>query len=212
MGCTRITSECPVGDTTYGYYPSLSANAVLVDLFTICALAQIALGVKYHLMLYSILMFLGCIGEAVGYIGRIMLHSNPWNNAGFIMQVLLLIVSPSFLAAALYLALKQFVLYYGPQYSKPRPNVYTRLFISCDEGGFLTQLVGGGISASASSSDEKTLKLGNDIMIAGIAFQAGTMAVAGILAIDFAQRVYRHRERDDSQQRSSSKDSKAFQF
>jgi hypothetical protein len=214
MDCTKITLECPVEDTTYGYYPSLTGNAIFTVLFAICALGQITLGVVYRVKLYSILVFLGCIGEVVGYIGRIMLHSNPWNNAGFIMQVLLLIVSPSFLAAALYLTLKQFVLYYGPEFSKLRPALYTLLFITCDAIGFFAQLVGGGISSSAGDGKGslETVKLGNDVMIAGISFQAGTMAVAGILAIDFAQRAYRHRQRDNSRQSSSSKRSNSFEF
>jgi RTA1 like protein len=118
MNCTRITPECPIEDTTYGYYPNIAGNAIYVVIFAICALAQIGLGITYRVKFYSTLVFLGCTGEAVGYIGRIVLHSNPWNDAGFILQVLLLIISPSFLAAALYLTLKQLVPHHGPKYSK----------------------------------------------------------------------------------------------
>jgi len=36
----------------------------------------------------------GCAGEMAGYIGRIMMHSNPWSNSGFELQICTLIFSP----------------------------------------------------------------------------------------------------------------------
>ncbi|KAH8586405.1 RTA1 like protein-domain-containing protein [Bisporella sp. PMI_857] len=213
--CTKITPLCPVEDTVYGYYPSLAANAIFVALFAICAVAQIVLGIKYRLRLYTIVVFIGCAGEAVGYVGRIMMHSNPWNSTGFIIQILLLIVSPSFLAAGLYLTVKHLVLHFGPQYSRLRPRLYTWLFITCDAIGFVTQMVGGGIQASASDGrgSSKTLDVGNSVMITGIAFQAATMAVCGILAVDYTQRLYRRQSKEEQSQRVPSlKGPRAFTF
>jgi len=132
------------------------------------------------------------------------------------MQILLLIVSPSFLAAGLYLTLKHLVLHYGPQYSRLQPRFYTWLFITCDTIGFLMQVIGGGIEASASgnSSSSKSLSnIGNAIMIAGISFQAVTMGVCGLLAFDFAHRLHKHRGQGEESLRTvSSKGPKAFAF
>ena len=186
--CTHISAECPVELSTYGYYPSVAGNGLLAGIFSLCALAQIVLVIRYRVKLYSTLVFFGCLGEVIGYIGRIMLHNNPWSDVSMIINVLLLIVSPSFLAAALYITLRQMVQYYGPEHSLLKPQLYTWLFISCDAIGFVMQLVGGGISGS---DDPSTTRLGNDIMIAGITFQAVTMAVAGTLAIVFAVRFGR---------------------
>jgi len=214
--CTEITPFCPISATTYGYYPNLGANVFLVIIFATCAIVQIALGIKYRVRFYTTMVFLGCAGEAIGYIGRIMMHSNPWSHNGFIIQILLLIVSPSFLAAGLYLTLKHLVLHYGPQYSRLQPKFYTWLFITCDTIGFLMQVVGGGIEASAdgkSSSSKSLSDTGNVIMIAGISFQAVTMGICGLLAFDFAHRLYKHRaQREDSSRTVSPKGPKAFAF
>ncbi|RAH65223.1 RTA1 domain-containing protein [Aspergillus aculeatinus CBS 121060] len=193
--CTSVTPACPVSATTLGYYPNLGGNIFLLLVFAICALTQIYLGFRYRVRLYSALVFLGCAGEGVGYIGRLMLHANPWNNGGFIIQTLLLIVSPSFLAAALYLTVKTIVLTCGPQFSLLNPKLYTWLFIICDAIGFCTQLAGGGLQATAANGkgSESTVRVGTNIMIAGIAFQAATMAVCGVLTIDYTRKVYLHR-------------------
>ncbi|KAH8654035.1 RTA1 like protein-domain-containing protein [Tricladium varicosporioides] len=215
MDCSKITPECPVEATVYGYYPSLGGNIIFAVIFAICAIGQVVLGIKYHLRFYTIVVGLGCVGETVGYIGRVMLHSNPWSNGGFIIQVLLLIVSPSLLAAGLYLTLKHLVLHYGPQYSRLRPKFYTWLFVTCDAIGFLTQLVGGGVQASASngSGSKKTRDVGNVIMVIGITFQAVVMGVCGLVALDFTYSLYKHRaERDPSQRVPSPKGPKAFRF
>ncbi|KAH8595311.1 RTA1 like protein-domain-containing protein [Bisporella sp. PMI_857] len=213
--CTKITPECPVEKTVYGYYPSLGGNAIFAALFTLCAIAQLVLGIKYRLKLYTTVVILGCAGEAIGYVGRIMMHSNPWTNTGFILQILLLIVSPSFLAAGLYLTLKHLILHFGSQYSRLQPKFYTWLFITCDAIGFVTQMAGGGIQASASDGkgSSKALDIGNKIMIIGIAFQAATMAVCDILAIDYTQRLYRRRSKKDySPLVTSPKGPSAFTF
>lgn len=47
----------------------------------------------------------------------------------------------------------------------------------------------------ASGSDPKMADTGNDIMTAGVAFQVVTMAVCGLLAVDFAVRYRKSRVR-----------------
>ncbi|RDW93489.1 RTA1 domain-containing protein [Aspergillus mulundensis] len=191
--CTSVTPACPVSGTTLGYSPNLAGNLILLIVFAVCGLAQLWLGVRYKVRLYTTLVFLGCAGEVVGYIGRLMLHSNPWSNGGVIIQTLLLIVSPSFLAAALYLTVKTVVLHTGPQFSILNPKLYTWLFIIWLQA-----------TAANGKGSESTVRTGTDIMIAGIAFQAATMAVCGILTIDFARRVYRHRRQHGAYPRSLS--------
>lgn len=187
--CTKISPACPIEETTYGYYPSLSGNALLASVFGLCAIAQVVLGIRYRFRKYSTLVFLGCIGEVIGYVGRVMLHNNPWSSGAMIMNILLLIVSPSFLSAALYLTLKRWVAYYGPKFSMMKPKLYPWIFITLDVIGFVTQLVGGVLT---SSDNQNTVDLGNGIMIGGISIQAVTMAAAGLLAVAFVMRRSRH--------------------
>lgn len=53
---------------------------------------------------------------------------------------------------------------------------------------------GGGIAGAAGKNDANLLNIGNNLMIAGIAFQVATMSVCGILVVDYL--VLRRRARD----------------
>lgn len=212
MECSGVSSACPVSDTLYGYYPSLPGNSLFAGIFGTCCIMQFMLGVKYHVKAYAILVILGCLGEAIGYIGRIMMHSNPWSSTAMSIQMLLLIISPSLLAAALYLTLKHLIIYLGPQYSRMKPELYTVVFITCDALGFCTQLVGGAIEAVSHTKNIKNI--GNIIMIVGIVFQAATMAVCGLLGIDFTIRLIKSRKDEGGSPRwvPLPKSSRAFRF
>lgn len=130
-----------------------------------------------------------------------MMHNNPWDDVGFKIQIVCLIIAPSFLAAGIYLTLKHIIMALGPEHSRLKPRLYTWIFISCDALSIVVQAVGGGIAAS---SDGSAADAGGNIMIAGIAIQVATMyaippnlgtralltqrsrAICVLLAIDFA--------------------------
>jgi hypothetical protein len=76
--CTAISSpNCTIEETIYGYYPNLGVNAFFVAFFAIGAISHIVLGIKWKTYFFGGAMTLGSIGEALGYVGRIMLHRNP---------------------------------------------------------------------------------------------------------------------------------------
>lgn len=181
--CTEVSAACPVEATTYGYRPDIAGNSFLLAVFGICTIAQVVLGIRYKIVAFSIVVAIGCFGETVGYGGRIMMNSNPWDMDGFRMQICCLILSPSFLAAGIYLTLKHIVLVLGPEKSRLKPRLYTWIFITCDIFSILLQAAGGGIAASGSGD---IINTGNSVMIAGIAFQVATMFVCLVLAADFA--------------------------
>lgn len=58
----------------------------------------------------------------------------------------------------------------------------------------MMQAAGGGIAASADKTDRKRVEAGNNVIIAGIAFQVVTMAACGLLSLDFALRYIRRRK------------------
>jgi len=128
---------------------------------------------------------LGIFGEMVGYIGRLIMHQNPWSTPGFEMQICCLVLAPSFLAAGIYLTLKHMVLYCGPEYSRLKAKWYPWIFIGSDLGSIIVQAIGGGVAASAKATNEALLKAGDALIIAGIALQVVTMSVCGILVLDF---------------------------
>jgi len=186
--CTEVTPECPVEFTTYGYYPNLPGNIILLVVFSVCALLHLGLGIKYKLRAFGSVTTISCAMEAAGYGGRLMMHQNPWSSSGFKLQIVLLVLAPSFLAAGIYLTLKHLVIALGPENSRLPPKLYTWIFIGFDAVSILTQAAGGGLAASTGS----LVNIGNHVIVAGIAIQVATMFVCFIVAGDFALRVRRN--------------------
>jgi hypothetical protein len=189
--CTEITEICTLKATTYGYYPNLAANSLFIAIFAILTIAHFPLVFKYKNWTYSFAVGAACLIEAIGYGGRVMLHNNPWSDDGFRVQVVCIIIAPSFLAAAIYLTVRHLIVYYGPEYSKLKPVLYTWVFIGADIFSIMLQAAGGGIASSADKGDRKKVQIGNNVIIAGIAFQVVTMALCGLLTLDFALRYIR---------------------
>ena len=186
--CHHVSLECPVSDTTYGYTPNLGGNIFFTAFFAVLAVAQLGLGVYYRTFTLLIALGVGTAMEMAGYIGRVLMHHNPWNEGAFKLQIVCLVLAPTFVAAGIYLTLKHIVLNLGPEHSIMKPRLFTWLFIGCDIGSLLLQAAGGGL---ASASSAKLLKVGDDVIIVGIAFQVFTMSVCGLLALHFFWNVAR---------------------
>ena len=186
--CTSISPLCTIQETTYGYYPSIGSNAFFCVLFGLCCIAQIILGIRYRTWTYLIGLGIGCFGEALGYVGRIILHNNPWSQTGFDIQICCLIISPAFIAAGVYLTLKHFTLAINPSLSLLKPRLYTWIFILCDLISLILQGAGGGIAATG-VDNPSAQRTGNNMMIAGVVWQVITLLVFGVLVCEYARRV-----------------------
>ena len=183
--CTAVSVACPVEASIYGYYPSLGGNAFLCAFFFILVPVHIVLGFRSRTTwFYSLAVGTGCLAEGIGYIGRVLLHSNPFDSNGFEIQICCLIMAPAFLAAGIYVTLKHVILATGPQYSWLAAKYYTWLFIMCDLVSLILQAVGGATAATAKKDNAK-LNAGSDIMLAGIVFQVATSLVFGVSAGHF---------------------------
>ena len=191
--CTSVTPECPVEGTVYGYAPSLGWNAFFAASFGLALVLQLAFGIRSKTWTYMIGVGLGCLGELIGYIGRLMMHANAYSDNGFTIQIVLLIFSPAFLAAGIYLTLKHVVISFGERWSRLRPAWYTYIFIACDITSLVLQSAGGAMAATADDTDQKALDTGTDIMLGGIIFQVVVLAVFALIVVEYAVRVYRHR-------------------
>lgn len=189
--CTKITTQCPVEATTYGYYPNLGGNIFFTVYFGLLGVCQLGLGIYLRTWTFIAVLGIGTFMEAAGYVGRILMHDNPWSISGFRLQIFCLILAPTFIAAGIYLTLKHIIIHIGPQYSRMNPKLFTWIFIGSDVGSIVLQAVGGGV-ANAAGADQVMVEMGNNIIIAGIAFQVATMCVCGVLALDFfiASRKY----------------------
>jgi hypothetical protein len=116
-----------------------------------------------------------------------------YSDPGFKLQIVLLTFAPAFLAAGVYLQLKHLVLTFGSTWSIVRPALYTYVFISCDILSIALQGAGGGIASSVEPIDP-VFDIGNNLTIAGLAFQVATLVVFGGLASEYLVRtVLKHK-------------------
>ncbi|KAL3451543.1 RTA1 like protein-domain-containing protein [Aspergillus insuetus] len=211
--CDKVSPECPVEGTIYGYSPNLAANVVFCAIFSACCVIQLIQMLKWRLWSFGTAMILGCFSEAagslppapsspatlppdsgqtslikmrsaLGYIGRILLHTNPYSSTGFEIQICTLTMGPAFWSAAIYLTLKHEVSVIGREFSPIKPKLYPWIFITCDLISLTLQGAGGGLAAS-SDTDSGT-KAGGNVMLAGIVWQVVTLTVfAGISGLFF---------------------------
>ncbi|KAF2484963.1 RTA1 like protein-domain-containing protein [Neohortaea acidophila] len=188
--CTQAT--CPVSDSIYGYRPNLAATLIFLILFAVSGIAYAVQGyLRPTTRFFTIVMVLGAISEVLGYVAKMLLWQNPFSNTGFKATIVLLTFAPAFYAAGIYYTLKHICLTFGASFSRLRPKWYTWIFISSDIFSILLQAVGGAVSSA--SPNLAVLSIGSDIMIAGLVTQVVTLVAFGILAADYALRVYRNR-------------------
>ncbi|KAF2825203.1 RTA1-domain-containing protein [Ophiobolus disseminans] len=200
--CTKIgqiiefegqTYTCNIEGTLYGYYPSLPANAFFIAFFAICFLWQLFCGIRYKTWTYMIALCLGCIGETVGYGGRIMLYNDIFDENGFTIQICCLIISPAFVTAGVYLTLKHIVISFGEGWSRLKPVWYTRIFIAGDIFSLILQGAGGGIASTADTGGSLQ-DVGTNMMIAGVIFQVVVLVFFGYFLAEYTIRTYRRRD------------------
>ena len=190
MDCAQLSPECPVEESIYGYLPNLAGNAFFAAIFGVFMIVNIFFGIRYRTWTFLIAMSFGCLGESLGYIGRVLLNDNPYDMTGFNIQICCLTLAPAFITAGIYLTLKHIVICFGEQHSYLKPKYYTWLFISCDILSLILQGAGGGIAAT--SDDDRSLQqVGNDLMMAGISFQVVTLFAFAVLAAIYCFRLAR---------------------
>lgn len=202
-------SVCPLDQSIYGYRPTLPGSAVLIALYGICAIIQLAMGIRYKTWGFMTVMFLGCLDEILGYVARIMYNQNPWNGSSFVMQIgkstntpfcssLLMVmhdsntvsttvtitIGPVFFCAAIYVMIYKIINYIDPSKARFNPRLIYWVFISCDIVSLALQSAGGGLSSDATGNSG----MGVNIALAGLAFQVATLAAFMLVCADYAFR------------------------
>ncbi|KAJ5084011.1 RTA1 domain protein [Penicillium alfredii] len=190
--CTLAT--CPIDLAYINYQPNVPANVLFLVIFSLLLAAQIALGTWFRIWTYMGAMTAGLILEIPGYIGRVMMHSNPFDFNAFLLYLICLTIAPAFFTAAIYICLGRIVIVYGEDISRIRPRTYTILFVTCDIIALVLQAAGGAITSIADSDQKSLSDTGVNIMIAGLAFQVASLTLFIVLASEFALRVRRSSE------------------
>ncbi|KAJ5099659.1 RTA1-domain-containing protein [Penicillium argentinense] len=191
-GCTLTT--CPMDWAYIKYLPNVPANAFFLALFGVLLAVQLLFGIRFKTWTYTVAMVPGLILEVLGYVGRVMMHNNPFNFTAFLLYLIPLTIAPAFFTAGIYLCLGRIVIIYGEQISRIRPRTYTIIFVSCDILALILQAAGGAITSIAQSDEQSLSDAGVNIMIAGLAFQVASLTLFIILAGEFALRVRRSPE------------------
>jgi hypothetical protein len=79
--CTLET--CGMEMSWYEYRPSLGANAAFAAIFGVSSILYAVQGFQSKKFIaFSVAMMLGCIGETLGYIGRILMWQDPFAEVG----------------------------------------------------------------------------------------------------------------------------------
>jgi len=190
LNCDYVSEACPYQASIYGYYNILSCNAFFAALFGICFVVIIVQGCRHRTWTYTLAMGLACAAACIGYIGRCIMHNNPFQSLGFEMQICCLTFSPALNSAALYLILKHLVLQFGRDWSRVRPKYYTWAFISADISALILQAAGGAIAATA-GNNESFRDVGDHLMITGISWQVLTLLLFAAATIDYTVRRFR---------------------
>ncbi|KAI1844239.1 hypothetical protein JX266_009530 [Neoarthrinium moseri] len=183
---------CKYDESYYLYRIEVVPNAVFAGLFALSFLGFAAVFVltRFRNVGFTVALLLGVLCEVLGYMGRIMSWQDQWSENGFLIQICCLTIGPAFMAAGIYFCLRSIIITFGAENSRLNPLWYPRIFIPCDVISLILQAVGGGM-ASVASHNRTDIDPGNNIMIAGLAFQVFTLLVFIIFAVDFAIRTLR---------------------
>ncbi|KAJ3891165.1 RTA1 like protein-domain-containing protein [Lentinula edodes] len=173
-------------DSPYGYVPTLWICIMFVTLFSVSTTAQLihTLFARQWFLLPTIILA-GC-GEILGWAGRLWSNQNLQAADPYMIQIACLIISPTPLLGAHFIIFGRLVKMLGPQYSRFKPTLYSRIFLSCDVVSLVVQAVGGGMTASA--NDDAGVNLGTNIMLAGIAIQLAILIIFSAIALEFVYR------------------------
>ncbi|KAH7122075.1 RTA1 like protein-domain-containing protein [Dactylonectria estremocensis] len=171
----------------YRYDPSMAAAVIFIVLFM--AITGLHL---YQLIVTKTWFFAwfvaGGFMQFIGYIGRAASSSESpnWTVKPYVVQTLLLLISPALFAASIYMILGRIILVVdGESYSPIRRVWLTKLFVLGDVLSFCLQGAGGGMMAAGTL---EALHNGERIVIIGLIIQIVFFSLFAVTAAVFYMR------------------------
>lgn len=106
----------------YGYTPTMAVCIVFLTFFAISGLLHLGQAFKWRTWWMIPTMVVGCLGEVIGWSGRLWSSQNVTLLDPFLMQITTTIISPSLMAAANFTILGKIISLLGAHYSWLTPR------------------------------------------------------------------------------------------
>ncbi|KZL75900.1 parasitic phase-specific protein psp-1 [Colletotrichum tofieldiae] len=194
---------CPIEWSILRYQPSIPASGTFIAFFALALVVHAIEGIKWKTWGFMASMICGCVLEIVGYVGRLLIHDNPFDFEGFLMQIICITVAPVFFSAAIYVLLSQTmsarINFLDRSMSRFSPRLYYWTFIPVDIVSLVLQAAGGALSAVGTTKED--VDQGVDISLAGLVLQVASLLVFCSLFADYMITYTRSKTRPPMSQR-----------
>ncbi|EIW52013.1 RTA1 like protein, partial [Trametes versicolor FP-101664 SS1] len=169
----------------YGYLPTEWTSVLFATLFLITAVLHLMQAGMYRKWWLFPTVVPACFGEVLGWACRVWSYHSPLKLTPYMVQTVVLVISPTFLIGALFITFGKMCAHLGQQYSRISPRLYARIFFTSDVVALLVQSAGGGIAASNRGPE------GGHIILAGVTFQLASLSVFCALVAEYVARWIR---------------------
>ncbi|KAF8303265.1 hypothetical protein DL93DRAFT_2090372 [Clavulina sp. PMI_390] len=187
---TSSASSATTSKPFLGYTPSNPLSAIGIICF-----AAAAAGLTYGLIRgrwrarYMLAMVIGAYTITAGFVMRFPLRSNPNSEGIYILEDLLILLSPcAFIATEYSLLGRQALLTGTDEFLIVKASLLAKLFVGSDVATFLIQAGGGSMSISKNAS---TQKLGANLFKIGIILQFASFALFCLVLAFWLSRVHK---------------------
>ncbi|KZL69567.1 parasitic phase-specific protein psp-1 [Colletotrichum incanum] len=184
---------CPLEASLLRYQPSIQVNGTFIALFALAMFIHTFQGLRSKNWGFMASMIGGCLLEIIGYVGRLILHDNPFSFGGFLLQIICITVAPVFFCAAIYVMLSRVIIHVDPSISRFDPRLFYYIFIPCDITSLVLQATGGALSTVGNNKTQ--VQKGVNVSLAGLIFQVVCLVAFCVLFADYLTTCMRHSSR-----------------
>ncbi|GFP58977.1 protein RTA1 [Trichoderma asperellum] len=169
----------------YPYNPSQGPAFAFFGLFSVVCLLHLVAMIPYR-SFFPLPLVIGCGMEASAYWFRSQSHNDVRKTLPFLLQNLLLLSAPPFLAASIYMSPRRIARVLEAEHLTIRPRVLTKLFVLVDTVCFVTQFAGSIISGSENADEASH---GRIIILAGLSLQIAAFGFFAVWTSCFQRRL-----------------------
>lgn len=171
------------------YIPSDTLTVIFTGLVAFVGVCQVVLTFKYKAK-WMMVMTLGCFTFAAGLAARYPFARDPHDSNIFLVEYLLVVLSPCAFIAGTYVVLGRIARYLRcDEYLLIRPTRVTIVFVTADILTFVIQALGGALVVSQPGDIDK-VKLGGKLFKIGFILQVLCFSFFCLLVVVFAIRVH----------------------